>query len=308
MSPRARGDTLSTTCQINPVGIEKPGPAANLSGCLLQKPPGEVIPSLPPATGELLERSLAELVRYYRHSAAGRRCHGLIHNLNAPLQVLSFQVELLMQKAGEEENLLAELSSLSAQQLLTLVAQRRHRLQQMRQEVDNIHTMIRRLTHQALHEDLEDRQFLDLNRLYQNELTLYEDNLFFKHQVKKNFALETALPQICGHYLDFSQSFRNLVDNALEAMETAPVRVLSITTQFDGKRLLLRIGDTGGGLPPGARDRIFEPFFTIKGSPDKPRAGLGLYMAQRLLAPYGGRIHLESSPGETWVTVSLPIP
>jgi signal transduction histidine kinase len=266
------------------------------------------LPAMPPASTELLERSLAELVRYYRHSAAGRRCHGLIHNLNAPLQVLSFQVELLMQKAAEEETLLADLSPFSAQQLLTLVSQRQHRLQQMRQEIDNFHTMTRRLTHQGLHEDLEDRQYLNLNRLYQDELALYEDNLFFKHQVKKEFSFETDFPQIHGHYLDFSQSFRNLVDNALEAMETAPVRALTVATKLEGKSCLLRIGDTGHGIPPGAGDRICEPFFTTKGTPDKPRAGLGLYMAQRLLAPYGGRIHLESTPGETWVTVSLPIP
>jgi signal transduction histidine kinase len=262
----------------------------------------------PSAATELLERSLAELVRYYRHSAAGRRCHGLIHNLNAPLQVLSFQVELLMQKAGEEENMLADLSPLSPQSLLSLVVQRQHRLQQMRQEIDNIHALIRRLTHQSLHEDMEDRQYVDLNRLYQDELALYEDNLFFKHQIKKVFAFETELPQIYGHYLDFSQSFRNLMDNALEAMEITPTRVLTVVTKLDGKRRLLKIGDTGEGIPPGAADRIFEPFFTTRGSPEKPRAGLGLYMAQRLLAPYEGGIHVESSPGETWVTVTLPLP
>jgi signal transduction histidine kinase len=300
---------LSTTCQINPIGFEKPRPAANLPSRLPEAPLAEMtLPAMPPASTELLERSLAELVRYYRHSAAGRRCHGLIHNLHAPLQVLSFQVELLMQKAAEEETLLTDVSSLSAQQLLALVSQRQHRLQQMRQEIDNIHAMTRRLTHQGLHEDLEDSQYLNLNRLYQDELALYEDNLFFKHQVKKEFSFETDFPQIHGHYLDFSQSFRNLVDNALEAMETSPMRALTVATKLEGKSCLLRIGDTGHGIPPGAEDRIFEPFFTTKGTPDKPRAGLGLYMAQRLLLPYGGRIHLESKPGETWVTLTLPIP
>ena len=262
---------------------------------------------MPPVTAELLERALIELVRHYRHSAAGRRCHGLIHNLNAPLQVLSFQLELLMQKAEEERNLLSDLTSLSLDSLVTLVTQRQQRLQQMRQEIDTIHTMIRRLLHQGLHEDAQDAWHLDLNRLFQDELALFEDNLFFKHQVKKEFFFQADLPHIYGHYLDFSQSFRNLVDNALEAMETSPVKVLTVVTKFDGKQRLLRVGDTGGGIPTGAGGRVFEPFFTTKATDGKPRAGLGLYLAQRLLAPYGGRMNLESSFGETWATVTLPV-
>ncbi len=42
-----------------------------------------------------MARCLAELVAYYRHSAVGRRCTGVIRNMNTPLQVISFQLELL---------------------------------------------------------------------------------------------------------------------------------------------------------------------------------------------------------------------
>lgn len=298
---------MPTTLPRNPAGLEKHGPGPSLCNRHRHGPTGKAVPPPPPTTEELVERSLAELVRYYRHSAAGRRCHGLIHNLNASLQVLSFQLDLLMQKAEEEQRQIADSAPLAAQPLLTLVSQRLHRLQQMRQEIDSLHTLVRRLTDQGLHEDAEDCQNLDLTRLFQDELALYEANLFYKHQVKKEFTFQADLPPICGHYLDFSQSFRNLVDNALEAMETSPARVLSVATHLEGKLRLLRIGDTGGGIPPGITDKIFEPFFTTKGAPDQPRAGLGLYMAQRLLTPYGGRIQVNSTPGETWVTVSLPL-
>lgn len=258
-------------------------------------------------TVDILERSLQELVRYYRHSAVGRRCHGIIHNLNAPLQVLSFQLELLEQKAEEEQKYLDDLPAQSAKKLLILFNQRRQRLQQMQKEIDNLHTLSRRLMQQGLHEDQEDRLYIDLNRLYQDELALYEDNLFFKHHVQKEFFFQTNLPPVYGHYIDFSQSFRNLVDNALEAMENVTMRRLIVETRLEGKRRLLRIGDTGGGIPSEVGDRIFEPFFTTKGTAEQPRAGLGLYMARRLLAPYGGHIQVERSAGETWVTVVLPV-
>jgi signal transduction histidine kinase len=297
---------LSETCQTKKATRKKRGPSSHPAD-----PPGalakRVFPALRLSVGEQLERSLQDLVRYYRHSAAGRRCHGIIHNLNAPLQVLSFQLELLEQKAAEEKQYLDDLSGPSAQKLLSLLNRRRHKLTQMRQEIDNLHARVRRLAHQGIHEDLEDRLYLDLNRVYQDELALYEDDLFFKHHVQKHYGFQTGLAPICGHYLDFGQSFRNLVDNALEAMANAKVRRLMVETKLAGKRRLLRVGDTGAGIPAGMAERIFEPFFTTKGSPEHPRAGLGLYMARRLLAPYGGEVQAESSAGETWVTVALPV-
>ncbi len=280
----------------NRLGSPPLAPLARIGSLLLQSPPGDI-----------LERSLRELVRYYRHSATGRRCHGIIHNLNAPLQVLSFQLDLLEQKAEAEQEYLDDLPVQSAEKLLILLNQRRQKLQQMKQEIDNLHTITRRLIQQGLHEDWEDRLHLDLNGLYQDELALYEDNLFFKHQVHKEFTFEANLPPVYGHYIDFSQSFRNLVDNALEAMENVTVRRLTVETRLEAKRRFLRIGDTGGGIPAGVGNRIFEPFFTTKGTAEQPRAGLGLFMARHLLAPYGGHIQVESSAGETWVTMILPV-
>lgn len=256
---------------------------------------------------ELLERALQELVRYYRHSAAGRRCQGIVHNLNAPLQVLSFLVELLEQKALEEERYLAGLPSPAREKLGVFVTQCGMRFKQLSQEIENLQIITRRLLHQGMHEDLEDPLYVDLNRLYQDELALYQDNLFFKHQIRTQLSFEAGLPPIWGHYLDFSQSFRNLVDNALEAMENSEVRRLTVETKLEGNRRLLRVGDTGGGIPASLADRIFEPFFTTKGTAAHPRAGLGLFMARRLLAPYGGSFQVQSGGGETWFTVVLPV-
>ena len=71
--------------------------------------------------------------------------------------------------------------------------------------------------------------------------------------------------------------------------------------------MLVRLGDTGVGIPPGVLPRIFEPFFTTKGTPGGDRAGLGLFMVRRLLAPYQAEIRVDSAPGETWVRVSIPV-
>lgn len=255
----------------------------------------------------VVARCLEELVRYYRHSTVGRRCTGVIHNMNTPLQVISFQLELLDQKAQEENILLSELTSQPAPQLQDLFDYRRQKLNQLQLEVDRLRDMIHRLVFQSVHEGKEEYCYLDLNQILQDELELYVADPFFKHRVEKAFSFTPGLPPIYGHYVDFSQSFRNLVDNALEAMADCSQRLLTVSTHMQENRRLVRIGDTGSGIPLVVQARLFTPFFTTKSTELRPRAGLGLFMARRLLKPYEGEITIDSQPGQTWVTVSLPV-
>ncbi len=254
----------------------------------------------------VLERCFAELVRYYRHSSAGRSVSGIVHRMNTPLQVLSFHLELLEQDFQEELEHLPPGPKVATEKLKARGDYRLEKIRQFRQELAKIQALARRLLLKGVHEDNEDKSYLDLNLIYQEELELYLAQPFFHHRVEKDFHFQ-SLPAIFGHYLDFSQSFRNLVDNALEAMEAAPRRKLTIETcLLDGVRVL-RLGDTGVGIPREILPRLFAPFFSTKGTPEKPRAGLGLFMARRLLTPYGGQIRIESQPGKTWVTVRLPV-
>lgn len=261
----------------------------------------------PEATAEMVDRCLNELVRYYRHSAVGRRCAGVIHNMNTPLQVISFQLELLEQKVQEEATLLSELIHLLSPQLQTLHGYRDQKLKQLHQEVDKLRDMIYRLVHQAVHEGEEEHCYLDLNQIFQDELELYLADPFFKHRVEKEFNFTQGLPPIHGHYVDFSQSFRHLVDNALEAMAEGPRRLLTVTTQLLNNCRVLQVEDTGIGIPPSDKARLLQPFFTTKNTNHKPRAGLGLYMTRRMLEPYQGEISVESRPGQTRLTIYLPI-
>jgi signal transduction histidine kinase len=236
----------------------------------------------------------------------GRRCTGVIHNMNTPLQVISFQLELLQQKSQEEATLLSGLRNQMAPELHALHEYRHDKLTQMQREVDHLREMIHRLALQAVHEGKEEHCYLDLNQIFQDELELYVADSFYKHRVEKDFSFTPGLPPIYGHYVDFSQSFRHLVDNALEAMADSPRRLLTVTTSLIKDCRILKIGDTGEGIPPSLESQLFQPFFTTKSTPEAPRAGLGLFMTRRLLEPYKGEITIESRPGKTVVSVCLP--
>lgn len=266
-----------------------------------------VVAAKPLPLEQMLERCWQEMVRYYRHSATGRRCTGIVHNMNTPLQVLSFHLELLEQKSQEELEYLQECPREIAERLSFFFQYRQDKLQQFFQEVQNLRNQARRIITQGLHEENQERYQLEINRLFQEELELYLANSFFKHQVEKDFRFSEGLPPIYGHYIDFSQTFRILVDNALEAMEGEDFRKLRVETALENGCRVLRVGDTGAGVPPEIRPRLFEPFTTSKAHHNPPHAGLGLFMARRLLAPYQGEIRVESRPGETWATVILPL-
>ena len=216
-------------------------------------------------------------------------------------------MELLEQKSLEEQEFLPEVRSPAGEKLQALHRYRLQKVRQFRRELANLQELVRDIVLQGGHEDAEDRVHLNLNELYRRELDLYQAQPFFKHRVEKQFLFEEDLPPVYGHYIDFSQSFRNILANALEALEGAARCRLTVMTTLEAGRRLLHVGDTGGGIPPEIRPRIFEPFFTTKGDLNQDHAGLGLFMARRLLAPYGGEIRVDSVPGETWVTVALPV-
>ncbi len=271
-----------------------------------QRPPDFVV--LESAQAEkVLDRCFRELVRYYRHSSCGQLSRDLIHQMNTPLQVLFFQLELLEQRSQEEFQILSEVGNPSVEKLRALQRYRLQKTRQFRLELENIRALGRSVVLQGSYEEDEDWVNIDLNELYRRELDLYLVQPFFRHKVEKRLHFQEGLPRLRGHYLDFSQSFRNLLENALEAMADSERCCLTVSTGLEDGRLILHVGDTGPGIPPKIRSRVFEPFFTTKGDRRQPRAGLGLFMARRLLAPYGGEIRLDSIPGETWVTVSLPV-
>lgn len=97
------------------------------------------------------------------------------------------------------------------------------------------------------------------------------------------------------------QCLINLVKNAMEAMPGGGR--LTIRTGMTMDFVFLEVQDTGVGIAPEIRDRIFNPFFSTKGK----GAGLGLAMTRKIMEELGGRVDLSSTPGQgTCMRLSLP--
>ncbi|MCD9029693.1 hypothetical protein LDO26_15985 [Luteimonas sp. BDR2-5] len=103
---------------------------------------------------------------------------------------------------------------------------------------------------------------------------------------------------------EFEAAVLNIAKNAVDAMPGGGR--FTLATGVDDGKVLLRLADTGHGMPAEIRARIFEPFFTTK--PRERGSGIGLAMVHRIVAEAGGKIDCDSVPGEgTRFVVHLPL-
>jgi signal transduction histidine kinase len=116
----------------------------------------------------------------------------------------------------------------------------------------------------------------------------------------------TDLPHGFGDEQRLSQVLLNLVGNAIKFTDRGEVRVAVCTEgQF-----LISVRDTGPGIPPEERDRIFEKFHQIDASSTRTKGGtgLGLAIAKQIVEMHGGSIWVESTLGEGAVFhLKLPV-
>ncbi|MBN1204950.1 MAG: cyclic nucleotide-binding domain-containing protein [Myxococcaceae bacterium] len=115
---------------------------------------------------------------------------------------------------------------------------------------------------------------------------------------------DTRLPKVWAHGGELTQVWTNLIENALDAMKDRGS--LQVSTSRRGDEVLVEITDDGPGIPEELQARIWEPFFTTKAQGQG--TGLGLDIALRIIERrHGGRIRVDSKPGETRFRVELPL-
>lgn len=101
------------------------------------------------------------------------------------------------------------------------------------------------------------------------------------------------------------QTLVNIINNAVEAITNRENGSVEVSSYTSAHQVIIRIRDNGVGIPPHARNKIFEPFYTSKNS--KNNWGIGLAYAQRILKEHGGSIRAEST-GENGTSFYLVLP
>ncbi|QSW98982.1 PAS domain S-box protein [Haloterrigena alkaliphila] len=114
------------------------------------------------------------------------------------------------------------------------------------------------------------------------------------------------LPRVEADESQLRQVFQNLVSNAIEYSGDEPPRI-RVEAERSGRKQLISVHDEGIGIDPEDQDRVFEVFQRLHSREEHAGAGIGLALCQRIVERHGGRIWVDSEPGEgTTFSFTLP--
>ena len=151
------------------------------------------------------------------------------------------------------------------------------------------------------------QQQVNIHDGIEDTLRLFAFKLKYGIKVIRQYA--ENIPEITAFGSELNQVWTNLIDNAIDALnEENPNNQspqITIRTYKKRNHILVEIEDNGAGIPPEIKNRILEPFFTTK--PMGKGSGLGLDVVRQIIEKrHGGSLMIDSVPGKTCFTVSLP--
>jgi two-component system sensor histidine kinase PilS (NtrC family) len=215
-----------------------------------------------------------------RLASLGRMAANIAHEIRNPLASLSGAVEVLAAGAVDET---------------------RERLGQIvLKETERLNTIIREFLEYARPAPLS-RSTVNVAEIVDEVLVLVEHRAR-PGTLKVIREFSPSLPWSVDRQ-QFRQVVWNLCLNAMQAMPDGGE--LKVSVAITRRRLVLRVADTGEGIPSGDLGHIFEPFFSTKSG----GSGLGLALVHRIVQDHGGDIDVHSRPGVgSAFTVTLPAP
>ena len=214
----------------------------------------------------------------------------IAHEIKSPLGSITLNADTAQQELVAQRPRLEEVSA-----ILKDIGEASLRVNET---ITSVRGLFKDATDQPAMISIEDvaRQVL---RLLQHELQFNEVLIVTEFRVEAPF--------VHADPVQLQQVILNLFKNAIEAMASTPRngRRLNIGTRIERNRfVLLSIQDTGAGVPPQDRDRVFEAFFTTKPA----GMGLGLAICRTIIERYEGRLILgkSGSQGSTF-EITLPV-
>ena len=238
---------------------------------------GELTAAFNRMTQEMLQQR-QQLVQTERVAAWRELARRLAHELKNPLFPLQITVENLIRAREQAPEQFDEVFKESSATLLA--------------EIANLKTIVSRFS-EFSRMPQPHFQSVNLNEIVENVVRLFQAQ-FQSAQGAIACKLELAQPihTFAGDPEMLHRAVSNLVLNALDAMPEGGT--VTLTTSREKDLTVLTISDTGTGLSPEERDRLFTPYYTSK----VHGTGLGLAIVQSVMSDHGGRISVQSQPGQ----------
>ena len=230
---------------------------------------------------EALEKAQAEIVQTEKLAALGYLSAGMAHEIRNPLNSISLFAQLLKSGVDDKENL--------------------EYFDKIFKEIDRIDGIMRKLLDASKRQKYE-LSAVSIDRLLDATLEVFKPQTDLHHiTVERDY--RRIPPPIQADPTEIEQIFTNLFLNAIHEMPDNGK--LAVQLDHNGHSIVVRISDTGKGIPKEHLSNIFDPFFSTKSS----GSGMGLAVVRRIVNTYQGKIEVEKSDNTgTTFCVKLPLP
>lgn len=226
------------------------------------------------------EKLIQEKLRFNdRLNLLGELTAGIAHELNTPLGNIIGYTELLQK--SESDGL------------------KKNDLEKVLKSAKHAREIVKKLMFFSC-EMPSQFKLTNLNKLVRECLDLLKIQISDK-SIQVNTKLDENLPELNLDAVQFTQVIFNVVLNAIDAMDSKGI--LMISTTVIQKEIRLKVSDNGKGIPPDEINRLFQPFYTN----DKENGtGLGLAVSHGIVQAHKGRIEVDSTVGKgTTFTIIL---
>jgi signal transduction histidine kinase len=244
------------------------------------------------ATLRELQAAESQLVHSEKMASLGRLVAGVAHEINNPVSFIANSVSPLkkrLAKAAEAPPEAAARLLAEAGEIVDILATGAARAAAIVKDLRSFSRL-----------DEATRKAVDLHEGLEVSLRLLEHRWRGHITVARDYG---TLPPVDCDPGQINQVFVNILANACDALGDRGT--LALRTRADGDTVRVEIRDDGPGIPPDVRARIFDPFFTTKDV--GAGTGLGLSISHGIIAAHGGRIEVESAPGQgATFTIVLP--
>lgn len=232
---------------------------------------------------EKLRRTQEQLLQSEKLAAMGRLTSQIAHELNNPLYGIMNTLELLKSEVPEN-------------------SKRRKILEMALSETIRLTDLLKKMLSFS-RPDQEERQVTDINTILDEILLLHEKQLR-EHDIRIVQDLDDSVEPVYASKNQLRQVFLNIIANARDAMIDGGT--LTVKTESQDGKVIIKISDTGTGIKKSDLNRIFDAFFTTKDS--VKGVGLGLSVCYGFIKDHGGDIWVESEYGSgSTFTISLPV-
>lgn len=234
----------------------------------------------------LLERDIenqARMMQQEKLMSIGRLSAGVAHEINNPLTTILTSAMLIQEDLDPQDPIYAELDTISKETL------------RCRKIVQSLLDFARQSTPM--------KKDNNINEIIIESVYLTKKQAEFSN-IKLKTILSEKLPPVIVDKDQIQQTLINLILNAVEATESGGAITVSTQYRHLDRMNIIKIDDTGRGIPKEHLDKIFDPFFTTR----ENGTGLGLSITHSIIEQHDGRIIVDSTPGRgTCFTIMLPV-